>query len=124
MRAYSADLRERVLKDCDAGLGTWEVALKYDVSPSWIRRLKQRRRETGEITPRSSRNRRQAKWLAYTDRIEATIARQPDITLLELKEQLGEDVSIQTLSRALRQLQLTLKKKACMPPSRIAKTSH
>ena len=56
MDAYSLDLRKRVLKDADAGLGTREVALKYDVSESWVRRLKQRRRESGEIAPRSSRN--------------------------------------------------------------------
>ena len=44
MEAYSMDLRKRVLKDCDAGLGTLAVSVKYDVSPAWIRRLKQRRR--------------------------------------------------------------------------------
>ena len=41
MRAYSQDLRERVLADCDAGMGTIEVAAKYRVSQSWVRRLKQ-----------------------------------------------------------------------------------
>ena len=59
MKPYSMDLRERVLKDSDAGATTREVALKYDVSESWVRRLKQRRRESGEVAPRSSRNRRQ-----------------------------------------------------------------
>ncbi len=54
MRAYSSDLRERVLRDSDAGLGTRQVALKYQVSESWVRRLKQRRRESGEIAPRKS----------------------------------------------------------------------
>ena len=41
MRAYSMDLRERVLRD--------------RVSASWVRRLKQRRRETGEVAPRQQR---------------------------------------------------------------------
>ena len=44
MRAYSADLRERVLGDCDAGMGTRAVAQKYRVSASWVRRLKPTRR--------------------------------------------------------------------------------
>jgi hypothetical protein len=35
MRAYSIDLRERVLADWDAGLGTNAVARKYRVSPEW-----------------------------------------------------------------------------------------
>ena len=40
MKAYSMDLRERVLKDSDAGIRTREVAVKYAVSESWVRRLK------------------------------------------------------------------------------------
>ena len=52
MKAYSADLRQRVLADCDAGLGTKAVAEKYRVSPAIVRRWKQRRRETGELHPR------------------------------------------------------------------------
>jgi transposase len=111
MNPYSLDLRVRVLKDVDAGVGTREVALKYDVSESWVRRLKQRRREHGEIEPRSSRNRRQPKWLAHADRLQQLVQAKPDITLRELREALGEEISIQTLSRALRQLQLTFKKK-------------
>ena len=48
------DLRSRVIADCDAGLGTKEVAEKYKVSQSWVRKLKQIRRETGQIGPRRS----------------------------------------------------------------------
>ena len=44
MRAYSMDLRERVLRDSDAGMKAAAVAVKYHVSASWVRRLKQRRR--------------------------------------------------------------------------------
>lgn len=111
MKPYSMDLRGRVLNDSDAGLTTREVALKYDVSESWVRRLKQRRRENGEVAPRSSRNRRQPKWLAMADQIEAMVSEQPDITLRELRDALGAEISIQGLWRALRSLQLTFKKK-------------
>ena len=48
-RAYSLDLRERVLAACDAGLASRVVAQQYRVSRAWVDRLKQRRRETGEI---------------------------------------------------------------------------
>lgn len=122
MDAYSMDLRKRVLKDCDAGLGTLAVSVKYDVSPAWVRRLKQRRRETGEVAARGSRNKRQAKWLAYTDRLQALVAAQPDLTLKELQQKLGEDVSIPTLSRALRQLQFSFKKRSCMRRSKTVTT--
>ena len=111
MEAYSMDLRRRILKDVDAGMSTRAVATKYDVSESWVRRLKQRRRECGEVAPRSSRNHRQPKWLAVADQLQALIDQKPDITLRELREALGGVFSIQTLSRALRQLQMTFKKK-------------
>jgi hypothetical protein len=49
MRAYSVEFRQRVLADCDAGMNT---LVKHDVSLAWVRRLKQRRWETGEVAPR------------------------------------------------------------------------
>ena len=51
---YSMDLRVRVLADCDAGLGAAAVAAKFQVSASWVRRLKQRRAATGETAPRAT----------------------------------------------------------------------
>ena len=56
MRAYSMDLRERLLLDSDAGMKAADVAAKYRVSGSWVRLLKQRRRETGEVAPRGQRH--------------------------------------------------------------------
>lgn len=110
MKAYSMDLRSRVLEDCDSGLETRQVAVKYRVSESWIRRLKQRRRATGETAPRSSCNRRSATWLAHADRIQELVAKKPDATLRELAAELNQALSGQTLSRALRKLGLVLKK--------------
>ena len=43
MQAYSMDLRERALLDSDAGMKAADVAVKYRVSGSWVRLLKQRR---------------------------------------------------------------------------------
>ena len=57
MRAYSMDLRERVLLDSDAGMEggpMWRRSTR--VSGSWVRLLKQRRRETGEVAPRVQRH--------------------------------------------------------------------
>ena len=122
MDAYSIDLRKRVLQDCDAGGRTRQVALKYRVSESWVRRLKQRRRESGEITARSSRNKLQPQWLPHAERLQALVAEQPDATLRELRERLGVSLSETTLCRALRALQLTFKKKSRMRPSKIGPT--
>jgi len=40
MEPYPTEMRKRILADCDAGMGTRAVALKYLVSESWVRRLK------------------------------------------------------------------------------------
>ena len=116
------DLRERVLADCDAGMEGRQVAVKYRVSESWIRRLKQRHRESGEVAPRKSGHAAEPKWLVHREHLEQLVREQPDMTLPELRERLGIDISVQTLSRALRALQLTFKKKSCVPRSRIVPT--
>ena len=110
MRAYSFDLRERVLRDSDAGLMADAVAEKYHVSGSWVRLLKQRRRETGEIGPRPQRYGPPSKLAPHLHTLTALIAEQPDRTLAELQAALGLDVSIPTICRAVKQLGFTRKK--------------
>ena len=63
MRASLMDLRERVLLDSDAGMKAAEVAAKYRVSGSWVRLLKQRRRDTGAVAPRVQRQGRRGRAL-------------------------------------------------------------
>ena len=109
MRAYSTDLRGRVLADCDAGLPTGAVSAKYRVSPAWVRRLKQRRRETGEVVPRR-RPPRPKRLAAHAESLAAPVRERPDATPAELRGRLGVAVSLPTLWRALRELRLTLKK--------------
>ena len=110
MEAYSKEMRRDVLAACDAGEGTQAVARRFGCSESWVRYVKQVRREHGRIAP-STRRRRTPKWAPLREQIEKHIARQPDMTLQELKDALGTELSRQTLCRALRTLRLTLKKK-------------
>jgi len=78
MKMYSQDLRERVVNACDAGTHTrGELAKLFGVSTAWIRRLLQRRRETG----------------SFAARLESRIARPPRLTdddLLKLEELLSQ----------------------------------
>ena len=110
MAAYSMDLRTRVLRDCDAGLSSETAAEKYHVSRAWVDRLKQRRRETGEIVPR-----RQTRWrtpILTPDlpRLEMLMTEQPDRTLAELQHALGTSASLATIWRAIERLAFTIKK--------------
>lgn len=106
--AYSMDLRQRVLDACDQGMPTRTVAQQFSVSPSWVRRLKQHRRERGDIRPRTSSGRRPS---IDTAQLAALVAHQPDATLVELRDRLGVAVTPQAISKALRRIHLTYKKR-------------
>lgn len=124
MKPYSTDLRQRVLADCDAGMATTEVAEKFSVSASWVRRLLQRRRENGETQPRPQRHGPAPSWEAdgYADALRQAVADAPDATLEELKARLGLAVAVSTLWRACAAMGFSFKKKSPEPPSRIAPT--
>ena len=110
MRASSMDLRERALLDSDAGMKAADVAAKYRVSGSWVRLLKQRRRDTGEVAPRVQRQGRRGMLEPHLHTLAALIAAHPDRTLAELKDALATPASVPTVWRAVRALGLTVKK--------------
>ena len=110
MRAYSMDLRERVLRDSEAGLKAADVADRYHVSGSWVRLLKQRHRTTGEVAPRPQRHGPPRKLAAHVHTLQALIDEQPDRTLAELQAALGLAVSLATIWRAVKALDITVKK--------------
>ena len=122
MEPYSMDLRERVIADCDAGLGTKATASKFKVSPAWVRRLKQHRRERGDIVPRTGGGSRGRK--IDRGRLAELAGQQPDATLVELRDRLGVSVTPWAVGEALRELGLSYKKSRSAPPSRTARTSR
>jgi len=126
VEAYSKEFRRDVLAACDAGEGTRAVALRFDVSESWVRRVKQERREQGKVAPHTKRRRRKA-WEPYAAWVLARLDQRPDIYLRELvaaaREELGWEVSDVTLSRACRALRRTRKKRRVSRSSNGGKTS-
>lgn len=110
MAPYSKDLRTRVLADRDAGMAAKDVAAKFRVSWSWVNRLVQRRRETGEVAPRPQTVFKKQAFAGQEDRLRALVDAQPDRTLTELREALRSSASLSSVWRALDRLQLTVKK--------------
>ena len=102
MRAYSMDLRERALLDSDAGMTAADVAAKSRVSGSWVRLLKQRRRETGEVAPRVQRHGRRGMLEPHLHTVADLIAAHPDRTLAERKDARATPASVPTVWRAVR----------------------
>ena len=125
MRTYSYDLRERVVRACDEGRGTRrQIAALFGVSTAWIRRLLQRRRETGSFAAKPHAGGPPPKMTpGRCDRLAVLVTEQPDATLAELRDRLGAAVHRSTVARALARLDLTVKKKSRRRPSRAARTS-
>lgn len=111
MAPYSQDLRTRVLRDADAGLSSHDLAAKYSVSRAWVDRVKQRRRESGEVAPRRQTVfRRRVLTPRDESRLVALMTAQPEATLVELRAALPTTAALSTLWRAIRRVGFTVKK--------------
>jgi transposase len=110
MAPYSMDLRTRVLRDSDAGITSKDVAVKYAVSRAWVDRIKQRRRETGDVAPRRQTTFRRRVLAGHEDRIVGLITARPDATLSEIRDALRLSVGLSTLWRAIDRLGYRVKK--------------
>ena len=123
MKAYSMDLRARVLAAGDGGMTTAEAAGAFAASPAWVRRIKQRRRQAGEVAPRAQARRGPAPALEPEyDRLRASNRAEPDLTPAEVRDRLGRAAAPLTVRRALRRLGLTFKKSRPGRPSGTART--
>jgi transposase len=110
MRAYSLDLRERVLQDRDGGMSQPAVAQKYRVSARWIHKLEKQREETGDIAPRRGKPGPAPKLAQHTEELMRLVDEHPDATLCELRDRLSIAVCTSTVWSTLRSLGVTLKK--------------
>src|ERR671932_1294689 len=128
MRAYSMDLRERVLAAVDRGTPRKEIVRTLGVSEPTIRRYLRLRRETGSVAPKpypkrpfsigQSTEQRRALWKQLEEHDDATLERH--CQLWERNQ--GVKVSISTMSRAIRhRLGWTLKKRVWVPPNETKK---
>ena len=90
-------------------------ASKYRVSASF-RRLKQRRRETGEVAPRQQRYGRHPVLAPQLHTLAALIREQPDRTLADLQVALGTSASLADDLAGRETAGLYRKKKRCARP--------
>src|SRR3954468_5739340 len=123
-RAYTAELRDRVLRACErGGLSRARVAALFGVGESALYRWQQTWRAEGRRGGRARRGARPhaggpAPRLdeAALDRLKELVAEANDRTLAEyaasLRERAGVEASGPTVCRALRKLGLTRKKGA------------
>lgn len=116
MKAYSLDLRERVVAAVEAGeMSRQRVAKVFGVSYYWIKKLFRQKRERGSIAPLPhGGGQKPLLDESRRKRLRRELERHPDATLEELCGKVpgaeGRPVSVPTMSRTLRKLGLTRKK--------------
>lgn len=90
MRAYSQDLRDRVLGALARGERPSAIARRYEVSRMWVYQVRQRFDKTGERCSRPVGGHRISRLAPWEGLIRGWIKAEPDLTLAQLCERLGE----------------------------------
>lgn len=113
-RAYSLDLRERVLQAEAAGLPASEIERTFGISRRTLRRWHQRQTASGSLVPGRSPGRPRTIAPDQETALREQVAAHPDATLdahcARWQEAQGVRVSRATMCRALARLGWTLKK--------------
>ena len=114
MKAYSQDLRERILRAVDDGYPRAEIVQMFGISLSTLKRYMKQRREKGHVRPKAIPGRPPKKRAQVEVGLMAQLQAHDDATLeqhCDLWEQThGERVSRWTMSRAIKRLAWTRKK--------------
>src|SRR5436305_8579013 len=115
MKAYSQDLRERVLRAADQGMANKEIADPLGVSLATIGRYLKQRRERGHVRPKAIPGRPCKKMAALQAGLAEQLQRFPDATLAQhaqyWEQDQGMQVSRWSVRRAMKRMGITRKKK-------------
>ncbi len=116
MKAYSLDLRQRVVEAYKTGTLTIKaVAAQFRVGETFVKKMLRCERETGAVKAYvQGGGRRRALTNRQMQKLKRLVENEPDLTLVELREKLLSEepvqVSIATLSRVLTEIGLPRKK--------------
>jgi transposase len=108
MKAYSEDLRKKILQAVDRGMPKSEAARAFGVSRSSVKRYAAARREGRPLAPKKHPGSKPKLDERARKILEADVEERPAITLKDrcrfLEEMVGVSVSESTLSRLLRKM--------------------
>jgi transposase len=114
MRAYSQDLRDRVLRALERGDRPTEIARRFEVSRVWVYQVRDRWQRDGRRSSLRVGGHRRSRVAGMESELRAWIEAEVDLTLAEICARLARQAGIQIKASALwHQLDkwnLTLKK--------------
>lgn len=123
MRAYSIDLRERVVEAYKTGSLTIKaVASQFRVGETFVKKMLRQERELGAVKAyRHGGGRRRVLNQRQMHKLRRLLDAEPDLTLVELQEKLLSEeriqISIATLGRVLTEIGLPRKKNRHLQPN-------
>jgi transposase len=121
MKAYSIDLRERVVRAVASGMTKSRVARTFAVSLATVKNYVRQVHVTGSLAPRPIPGRPRAIPPEQDAALVVQLRAAQDATLDELRaaweKVAGVRVSAATMSRAIKRLNWTRKKRLWAPPS-------
>lgn len=104
MKAFSMDLRERVVRAYEGNEGTMEeIAKRFEVSRVWVKKMVHQKRKTGSLAPIGTK--RGPKPIIAGDdlkRLEEAVEKQPDATLEQLRDMIRVECTIVTIHNTLK----------------------
>lgn len=126
-KAYSNDLRSRLVAEVAAGTSRREAARMYRVSASSAVRWTERNDATGSVSPTLRGGRSRSPLEPHRAWLLDLNAKEPDLTLVEIAQRVLQALGLQTTEGSIRRFfkrhGISFKKKACTPPNRIGQTS-
>jgi transposase len=121
MKAYSIDLRERIVQAVEQGMTKSRAARTFSVSLATVKNYVRQLQQTGSLAPRPIPGRPREIPPEQDAALVAQLRAAHDATLDELRTAwetvTGVTVSIATLSRAIKRLKWTRKKRLWVPPN-------
>ena len=116
MRAYSEDLRERIVQAVDAGMSKSAAAHLFEVSLNSVKRYVTLKHSTGHLTPKPRPGQKANISGEKVEILREQIRAKPDATLAQQAEQWeqteGVKLSRSTFSRTLKRYKISYKKKS------------
>ena len=116
MKAYSIDLREKIVKAYSQGdTSIRKVASRFGVAKSFVQKLLSMHKTQGHVEPRKQGGALKGELDGYSTQLALMVEQYPDATLSEYCEFWGTTnnhwVSTSTMCRALQKQKLTVKKR-------------
>lgn len=123
MKAYSIDLREKILKAYEQGdTSVRKVANRFGVAKSFVQKLLSLKKTQGHVEPKKQGGTLKGELDGYGIQLAAMVEEHPDATLSAYCEYWGATydrwVSTSTMCRGLQKQKLTLKKNPPQQPSK------